>query len=133
MVDMHELVIRQKKYTYYLLALFLLGWGFTPYQRVFLGLVIGVVMSFISLRLVARRTDKLIDRVLQTKETNIRFKATAVSTYSRLAAVGLVIIFAVRYEQFIEVWGFALGLMTGYLVMIIDYIYLQYIRGREER
>lgn len=133
MIDMHELVIRQKKYTYYLLALFVLGWGFTPYQRVFLGLAIGILVSFVSLSLVAKRTDKLMDRVLKTKETQIRYKATAVSTYSRLAAIGLVILFAVRYPQYIEVWGFALGLMTGYLVMIIDYIYLQYIKGREER
>ncbi len=133
MVDIHELIIRHKKYTYYLLALFVLGWGFTPYQRVFLGLVIGICVCFVSLSLVAKRTDKLMERVLKTKETKIRYKATAVSTYSRLAATGLVILFAVQYPHYIEVWGFALGLMTGYLVMIIDYIYLQYIKGREER
>ncbi|WP_028400662.1 ATP synthase subunit I [Ectobacillus panaciterrae] len=131
MTDMHELVRRQKKYMYYLLALFVLGWGFTPYPKVFLGVIIGTIVSFMSLRLVAWKTDKLLDRVEQGNE-KIRFKANAVSTYPRLAAMGLVIIFAVRYQHLMETWSLGLGLMTGYLVMIIDFLYLQYI-GREER
>ncbi|MFX3624432.1 MAG: ATP synthase subunit I [Ectobacillus sp.] len=132
MIDMHQLVQRQKKYMYYLLAIFVLCWGFTPYQRVFLGLILGTAVSFLGLRLVARRTDKLLDRVTKGN-TTVRLKATAVSTYSRLAAIGLLIMFAVRYEHLIEFWGLGLGLMAGYLVMIIDFLYLQYIKGREER
>jgi ATP synthase protein I len=49
-----------------------------------------------------------------------------------MAALGLLIIFAVRYEHLIEVWSLGFGFLTGYLVMIIDFVYLQYI-GREER
>ncbi|MFD3446680.1 ATP synthase subunit I [Microbacteriaceae bacterium 4G12] len=132
MVDMHVLVQRQKKYMYYILALCVACWGFTPYKRVFLGLILGTIVSFIGLRLVAKKTDKLLDRVTEG-QTNIRFKATAVSTYSRLAAMGLLILFAVKYEHLIEVWSLGLGLMTAYVVMIIDFLYLQYIRDREER
>ncbi len=74
MIDVHGLVQRQKKYMYYLLALLVLGWGFTSYKDVFLGLIIGTIFSFLSLRIIARRTDKLLDRV--TNGENVKFKAT---------------------------------------------------------
>ncbi|MBO9130068.1 ATP synthase subunit I [Bacillus sp. 165] len=131
MVEMHELITRQKKYMYYLLALFVLGWGFTTYRAVFLGLILGTIVSFFGLRLVARRTDKLLDRVTEGKK--VKARAKAVSTYSRLATIGLLVILAVRYKDLIEVWALGIGLMTGHLVMIIDFLYLQYIKGREER
>ncbi len=67
MIDVHGLVQRQKKYMYYLLALLVLGWGFTSYKDVFLGLIIGTIFSFLSLRIIARRTDKLLDRVTNGK------------------------------------------------------------------
>lgn len=130
MIDVHGLVQRQKKYTYYLVALFVLGWGFTPYKEAFLGLIIGTIFGFLSLRIVASKTDKLLDRVTEGKD--IKFKATAVSTYSRLAFFGLLILFAAKYQQYIAVWSLGLGLLTAYFVMIIDFYYLQH-KSREER
>lgn len=131
MVDMHVLVRRQTKYLFYTLAVFVLGYGVTPYHKAFIGLMIGSIVGFLSLRLVAFKTDKLLDRVVKG-DTKVRFKATAVSTYSRLATIGLLIIFAFRYKDLVEAWAIGLGLLTGYLVMIIDFLYLQYT-GREER
>lgn len=130
MIDVHGLVQRQKKYTYNFLAIFVLGWGFTSYKEVFLGLIIGTIFSFLSLRIVASKTDKLLDRVMGGKE--VKFKATAVSTYSRLAVFGLLILFAAKYQHLIAIWSLGVGLLTGYLVMIIDFLYLQY-KSREER
>ncbi|CAM4068234.1 ATP synthase subunit I [Bacillus manliponensis] len=130
MIDVHGLVQRQKKYTYNFLALFVLGWGFTSYKEVFLGLIIGTIFSFLSLRIVASKTDKLLDRVTNGKE--VKFKATAVSTYSRFATFGLLILFAAKYQHLIAIWSLGVGLLTGYLVMIIDFLYLQY-KSREER
>ena len=34
-------LIRLRKYIFYLLALYVLGWGFTSYQSIFLGLILG--------------------------------------------------------------------------------------------
>ena len=130
MIEVHELVQRQKKYMYNLLALFVLGWGFTSYKDVFLGLIIGTIFGFLSLRIVAHKTDRLLDRVTQGE--NVKYKATAVSTYSRLAAIGLLILFAAKYQHLIAVWSLGLGLLTSYFVMIIDFLYLQY-KSREER
>ncbi|CAG9612078.1 ATP synthase subunit I [Bacillus sp. AFS018417] len=130
MIEVHELVQRQKKYMYNLLALFVLGWGFTSYKDVFLGLIIGTIFGFLSLRIVAHKTDRLLDRVTQGE--NVKYKATAVSTYSRLATIGLLIIFAAKYQYLIAMWSLGVGLLTGYLVMIIDFLYLQY-KSREER
>ncbi|MGF9963969.1 ATP synthase subunit I [Bacillus rhizoplanae] len=130
MIEVHELVQRQKKYMYNLLALFVLGWGFTSYKDVFLGLIIGTIFGFLSLRIVAHKTDRLLDRVTQGE--NIKYKATAVSTYSRLAAIGLLILFAAKYQHLMAMWSLGVGLLTGYLVMIIDFLYLQY-KSREER
>ncbi|MGQ0512900.1 ATP synthase subunit I [Bacillus sp. D-CC] len=91
---------------------------------------IGTIFSFLSLRIIARRTDKLLDRV--TNGENVKFKATAVSTYSRFATIGLLILFAAKYQELIAMWGLGVGLLTGYLVMIIDFLYLEY-KSREER
>ena len=66
------------------------------------------------------------------KYKNVKFKATAVSTYSRFATIGLLILFAAKYQELIAMWGLGVGLLTGYLVMIIDFLYLEY-KSREER
>ncbi|MCM3004672.1 ATP synthase subunit I [Priestia koreensis] len=131
MITVQQLVTRQKKYMFYLLALFVLGWGFTSYQREFLGLILGTIVSFFSLRLVAFKIDKLLDRVIEGEKVKARPKV--VSTYTRLALFGLLILLAIRYENMMEVWSLAVGLLTGYFVMIIDYVYIQYISNREER
>ncbi len=36
-----EMYTRQRKYIFFLMAIFVLGWGFTSYKAVFLGLTVG--------------------------------------------------------------------------------------------
>lgn len=35
MPEMNEMIARQRKYIFYLLAVYVLGWGFTSYQSIF--------------------------------------------------------------------------------------------------
>lgn len=43
-----KMITRQRKWMFYLLALFVLGWGFTSYTSIFLGLLLGTTLSFIT-------------------------------------------------------------------------------------
>lgn len=123
MITVEELLHRQRKYTLYMLSLFVLGFGLSKYQAVFLGLIIGVIISFISLLLNKRRTDKLIQKTLGDNQNNksISFKNLGITT--TVAILLLIILLANRYHIDVSGWAIALGLMAGHTVLIIDYTY----------
>lgn len=49
MPDIQFLYNRYRKYMFYLLAIFVFGWGFTSFKEVFLGFILGTAVSFINL------------------------------------------------------------------------------------
>ena len=49
---------RVGKYIIYLLAIYVLGWGFTSYQSVFLGLIFGTSLSLFNLWILVKKMDK---------------------------------------------------------------------------
>ncbi|TFJ92261.1 ATP synthase subunit I [Lentibacillus salicampi] len=108
-------VNRQRKWMLYLLALFVLGAGFTPYPRIFLGLLLGGAASFYNLWLLQRKVSALAESV----ETNKR--ATGIGTLSRMAAAVLAVFIALRYDAYFDMIFVIVGLMTSYLVIVIDF------------
>ena len=58
MPDYKLIYKRVRKYILYLLALYVLGWGFTSHQTVFLGLILGTSLSLFNLWLLVRKTKK---------------------------------------------------------------------------
>lgn len=107
---------RQRKWMFYLLAVFVLGAGFTPYLRIFLGLLLGSAISFYNLYLLQTKTIEFTEAVAKKE------KARGLGTISRFAAVALAVIVALRYEEYFHMIAVIIGLMTSYLVIMIDFI-----------
>lgn len=115
MIDMHLMFGRYRKYIFYLLSLYALGWGFTEYQSVFLGLILGTSISLYNLWFMVRKHDQF-DRVMQEGG-----KARSLGTASRMASAGVAVFIAMEFPEYFHLISVVLGLMTMYFVIMIDY------------
>ncbi|GAA0487367.1 ATP synthase subunit I [Virgibacillus sp. MSP4-1] len=109
------MVNRQRKWMLYILALFVLGWGFSPYPKIFLSLILGSSLSFFNLWLIQRK----VNQVGHAASKNVTSRA--IGTFSRFASAALAVVITIRYPQYFQVIPVVLGLMTSYFVIIIDY------------
>ncbi|SET24171.1 ATP synthase protein I [Salinibacillus kushneri] len=109
------MVNRQRKWMLYLLALFVIGWGFTSYPDIFLSLILGSSLSFFNLWLIQRKVNQVGHAA--SKQVTSR----ALGTFSRFASAALAVVIAFRYPQYFQAIPVILGLMTAYMVIIIDY------------
>ncbi|WP_096272708.1 ATP synthase subunit I [Paucisalibacillus globulus] len=107
---------RQRKWMFYLLAILVLGAGFTPYLRVFLGLLLGSAISFYNLYLLQKKTIEFTEAVAKSE------KPRGIGMISRFAAASLAVIIALRYEEYFDMIAVIIGLMTSYLVIMIDFL-----------
>ncbi|MBM4761536.1 ATP synthase subunit I [Bacillus sp. B15-48] len=114
MQEWQQLTIRYRKYMFYLLALYVLGWGFTSYQPVFAGLILGTSLGFFNMWLLARKTNTLGQAV--TSGTTVR----TLGTLSRMATAVLAVIVALRYPDIFHFISVIIGLMTYVIVIMID-------------
>ncbi|MEC5424466.1 ATP synthase subunit I [Virgibacillus sp. C22-A2] len=115
MSQYENMIARQRKWMYYLLAILILGAGFTPYPRIFLGLLMGSAVSFYNLYLLQKKIVDFTDAVAQKRSPR------GLGTVSRFAAAALVVIIAIRYEENFHIIAVLIGLMTSYLVIMIDF------------
>lgn len=126
MPEIQERFSRQRKYMLFLLSFFVLGWGFTSYQSIFLGLILGMVLSFFNLWLIVRKMIQFREAV--EKEQKVR----SLGTMSRMASAALAVIIALEYPEYFHLISVVLGLMTSYLVIMIDF-FLQSFHLRKKR
>ncbi|WP_210364415.1 ATP synthase subunit I [Bacillus sp. REN3] len=114
-MEIKDLYQRQRKYIFTLLSIYVLGYGFTSYQSVFAGLILGTSLSLFNLWLLARKMERFGDSVVEGK------KVRSLGTMSRLATGALVVIIALEYPDRVNLISAILGLMTSYLVIMIDF------------
>ncbi|WP_442596902.1 ATP synthase subunit I [Neobacillus sp. D3-1R] len=124
MSDLNQLFQRQRRYMFLLLAVYVLGWGFTSYQSIFAGLILGTVFSFMILLLLARRAQSFDKAVTQGK------KVRSLGSLSRLATAAIAIMIALKYENYFHTVSVVVGLMTTYVVIIIDYFLLTFLQRK---
>jgi ATP synthase protein I len=117
MPEFIEMYNRQRKWTLYLLAIYVLGWGFTSYQTSFLGLILGTSFSFLNLWLLVRRMKSF------DKAVSIGKKVRSLGSMSRMATAAIAGIIALRYPENFNIIYVVLGLMTSYIVIMIDYLF----------
>ena len=72
MQSFDTMMSRQRKWMFYLLALLVLGWGFTPWKSVFLGLLLGTTLSFYNLWTMQRKIYKLGKHSTESPNPNKR-------------------------------------------------------------
>ncbi|MDG5471192.1 ATP synthase subunit I [Jeotgalibacillus sp. ET6] len=129
MPDLKQHFQRYTKYIFYLLSIFVLGWGFTPYPEVFLGLILGTSLSLFNLWLIRKRMERF-DRAIDEGK-----KVRSLGTFSRMASAGIAVLIALGFPEFIHLISTVFGLMMVYFVIMIDYFWQQIIlhKKREER
>ncbi|MEK3806880.1 ATP synthase subunit I [Metabacillus sp. SLBN-84] len=126
MFDLHQIFKRQRKYIFFLLAIYVLGWGFTRYQSVFLGLIVGTAISFYSLWLLVRKYHQFSQAMEHGR------KIRSLGTAARMAAAGFGVLISAQYPEYVHLIGLVIGLMTIYIVIMIDYFFYAAF-NREER
>jgi len=115
MPEYKMMYIRQRKYMFFLLSLYVLGWGFTSYQTIFLGLILGTSLSLFNLWLIMRRIERFGEAVTSGRKVN------SLGTVSRMASAVLAVMIALRFPEKIHLISVVFGLMTAYIVIMIDY------------
>ncbi|WP_243291972.1 ATP synthase subunit I [Bacillus sp. FJAT-47783] len=127
MYSFENLLARSKKYILYLFSIYVLGWGLTSYQTIFLGLILGTSFSLYNLWLLIRKSKQFRDKMNEGRA------ARSLGTISRMAAAGLAVLISLRFPEYFHFISVIIGLMTMYVVIMIDYFF--YIRGQawEER
>jgi ATP synthase protein I len=115
MSEIKTMFIRQRKYIMFLLAAYVLGWGFTPYQSIFLGLIFGTSLSLFNMWIMVRKADNFGEAVLQGK------KVRSLGSFSRYATAAFAVIISLEYPESLHLISVVLGLMTSYIVIMIDF------------
>ncbi|WP_338450216.1 ATP synthase subunit I [Niallia oryzisoli] len=114
MLQFKTMFTRERKYIVYLLAVYVLGWGFTSYQAIFLGLILGTSLSLFNLWLLVKKIDQF-GKVMEKGG-----KMRSLGMMSRMAAAIFAVLLAAEYPEYIHPVSVVFGLMTAYLVIMID-------------
>ncbi|WP_251551781.1 ATP synthase subunit I [Neobacillus muris] len=117
MPDFRTMFNRQRKWMFYLMSIYVLGWGFTSYQTIFLGLILGTCFGYLNLWMLVRKTESFDKKVSQGK------KPRSLGSLSRMAMAGIAALIALRYPDQFNMISLVIGLMTSYIVIMIDYFY----------
>lgn len=115
-----EMYTRQRKYLFYLMAIFVLGWGFTSYKAVFLGLTLGTCISLFNLFILVRKM-KQFGNVMKNGG-----KMRSLGMLSRMASAIFAVLIAMEFPEYLQLVSVVFGLMTAYLVIMIDYFFQHY-------
>ncbi|QHA93818.1 MULTISPECIES: ATP synthase subunit I [Bacillales] len=105
---------RYMQFTLYLLAIFVMGWGITSYKALFLGLILGTIFSIYNLFNMFRKIDRLGEATVKGT------KARSLGLLTRQAVAGLGVLIALRYPEYFNLLGVVIGLMTTYIIILID-------------
>ena len=117
--------VRQKKMMFTVISVFVIGYALSDYKSMFLGLLLGSVLSYYNLWSMVRKVDQFSEAVASGK------KFRSLGTTSRFATAVLVAIIAINKPDQVNLVGAVLGLMTAYVVIMIDY-FIQLIVLRKE-
>ncbi|OAH54433.1 MULTISPECIES: ATP synthase subunit I [Bacillaceae] len=122
MSELQHSIRRQRKYLFYLLSLFFLGWGFTSAQSIYGGLILGTVLSMCNHWLISRRILSFSFAVESEQ------KPPRLGTSMRIATAALAAIIALRNPEQFHIISTTLGLMAAYAVIMIDFGIQHYIK-----
>ncbi|MEK4298338.1 ATP synthase subunit I [Oceanobacillus sp. FSL W8-0428] len=120
MSNFDSMVTRQRKWMLYWLAILVLCAGFLPYTRIFLGLILGSSISLYNLWLLQYKSEKLGETIAAGRKSR-----SGLGTFSRMAAAVLAVVIAMRFEEYFHLYAVIIGIVSSYLIMMIDFIVYQ--------
>lgn len=115
MPEFQTMFARQRKWMFFLLSFYVLGWGFTLHQSIFLGLILGTSLSLFNLWLMARKINTFGQAAAEGRTVR------SLGSFSRLASAALAIVITMRYPEQFHLISVVIGLMTSYIVIMIDF------------
>ena len=121
MQELDKMFNRQRKYIVYLLGFYVLGVVFTTYDPIFQGLILGTIFSLFIFWSMVQKNRKFSEAAAEGK------KMKSLGSLTRMSAGALAAVIALRYPEKFQIVSVVLGLMTVYLVIMIDY-FMQYLR-----
>ncbi|WP_046174588.1 ATP synthase subunit I [Domibacillus indicus] len=124
MPELQHSIKRQRKYLIYLLAIFVLGWGFTSAQEVYAGLILGTVLSLYNHWIIGRRIDRFRKAVEDGRKT------PSLGTVLRMGSAALAAMIALRNPDQFHLISTVIGLMTAYAVIMIDFGIQHFIKRK---
>ncbi|WP_040978259.1 ATP synthase subunit I [Oceanobacillus jeddahense] len=129
MSNYESMIIRQRKWMLYWLAILVLCAGFLPYTRIFLGLILGSSVSLYNLWLLQYKSNKLGETVAAGRKSR-----TGLGTFTRMAAAVLAVLIAMRFDEYFHLYAVIIGIVSSYVVMMLDYFIYYFIlrNGKED-
>ena len=122
MQDLQHVFPRLRSYILYLLALYVLGWGFTSYKAVFAGLILGTALSLYNLWNLVRKFEQF-GQALDEGKAPFNWDCCKIcNSCSRSCDYHLL-------SKTFHIISVVVGLMTYYVVIIIDLV-VQNMRRR---
>ncbi|RKQ34378.1 ATP synthase subunit I [Oceanobacillus halophilus] len=115
MSEYESMIRRQRKWMLYLLAILVLGTGFTPYTEIFNGLILGTVISFYNLWLLQQKTNAFGKSVAESGTAR-----GGLGVFSRLAAAAIGVLLALRFPEIFHIMAVAIGILSSYLIILFD-------------
>jgi ATP synthase protein I len=103
-----------RKYILFLLALFVLAWGFSPQKTIFLGLILGTSLSLFNLWILTKKMDRFSAAMEQGRAMR------SFGFLSRVATAVFAVIIAMNYPEYFHLISVIIGLMTAYIVIMIN-------------
>ncbi|MGJ9458198.1 ATP synthase subunit I [Oceanobacillus sp. CF4.6] len=125
MSEYDKMVTRQRKWMLYLLAIIVIGSGFSSHDRVFYGLLLGGAVSFYNLWLLQYKTKALGKAIAETGKVR-----GGLGTFSRLAATILAILIALRFNETFHIIAVVFGIISSYIVIGLD-VSIRLIKNKE--
>lgn len=121
MFGLEKLYKSQKRLLNSLIIIYLACYFLLSYKTIFLGLILGTLCGYFNLWLMVTRTSKYIKSVVQNDR-----KAMSLGTFSRMALAAGATMLAVYYPEFFSLYAVILGLMTIYIVIMINLFFIIY-------
>lgn len=116
MQTLQEIHNRQRKASLFLLALFVLGWGFTEWKTVFAGLIVGTLFGLYNFWILVRRHERF-DRSMAEEKKHVSL-GTGLRFASGIAAAAIAITVPEQFDLSSTVIGFAIP----YILLLGDRI-----------
>jgi len=116
MQSLQEIYIRQRRAIFFLLALFVLGWGFTDWKTVFAGLILGSLFGMYNFWILLRRLERFDRSFTEGK------KATSLGTAMRFASGVAAAAIAISLPEQFDMSSTVIGLMIPYVLLLVDRI-----------
>ncbi|MFC4024965.1 ATP synthase subunit I [Oceanobacillus longus] len=125
MSEYDKMVTRQRKWMLFLLAIIVIGSGFSSYNQVFNGLLLGGAVSFYNLWLLQHKTKALGKAIAETGKVR-----GGLGTFSRLAATILAVLIALRFNETFHIIAVVFGIISSYIVIGLD-VGMRLIKNKE--